>query len=782
MEEEIQLDLSVVLPGVEDGDACLDRLESALKNHRGLRRAHLERTPASAKLCLHYDPDILSLAEVRRLAERAGTQLLDRYRHELLPLEGMDCSDCATVIEHSVGRLDGVLAVRVNYAAQTIRIEYDGQRTGRGAIESRVAALGYRLPSGRLRGWLATNRALLFALAASVLALLGWMGSRAFPQNGVVAATLYAGAYLLAGWDNARHAWHALRARSLDTNVLMVTAALGAAALGELLDGAVLLILFGVGHALEERILDRARAAVRALSTLTPKTARVRRERTEVEVPVEQLTLGDIVIVPPGVRVPADGQVAAGQSAIDQAPITGESVPVSKQPGDPVFAGSVNGDGALEVRVTRLSRDSTLARVMRMVEEAQTQKSPTQSMVERFERVFVPAVFAATVVVIFIPPLWGLSFRQSFLRAMTLLVAASPCALALGTPAAILAGIARAARSGVLIKGGVHLENLGRLRAIAFDKTGTLTHGRPEVTDVVVFRAQHAALATESLVLATAAAVEQRSGHPLAQAVIRAAKQRGLPLPDVSGVESLTGRGLRGRVGTAPVAVGNLRLMDEYGVGLDAEARATVASLESRGKTVMVVAVDGAPKGAIAVADTVRPQAATTVNALRRLGVREMVLLSGDNARVAQAIASEVGLTRAVADLMPEDKVNAVQQMVAQFGTVAMVGDGVNDAPALASATVGIAMGGASTDLALETADVVLMADDLSRLPLAVELGRATRSVITQNLALSLAVIAGLVVASLVGATRIGGAIVLHEGTTLAVALNAMRLLAHRAR
>ena len=782
MEQEVQFDLSVVLPGVGDGDACLDRLEVALKTHRGLSRAHLDRATAPPMLCLHYDPDVLSLAEVRRLAERAGARLLDRYRHELLPLGGMDCSDCATVIEHSVGRLAGVLAVRVSYAAETIRVEYDGQRSSRGVIESRIRSLGYHVPPGRFRGWLATNRELLFPLAASVLALLGWLGSRGFARDGVAPAALYAGAYLLAGWDNARHAWQALRARSLDTNVLMVTAALGAAALGELLDGAVLLILFGLGHALEERILGRARTAVRALGAVTPKTARVRREGTEVEVPVEQLALGDIVLVPPGVRVPADGEMAAGRSAIDQAPITGESVPVSKEPGDPVFAGSVNGDGAIEVRVTRLSRDSTLARVMRMVEEAQTQKSPTQRLVERFERVFVPAVLATTVLVILVPPFWGLSFRQSILRALTLLVAASPCALALGAPAAILAGIARAARGGVLIKGGVHLENLGRLRAIAFDKTGTLTHGRPEVTDVVAFGARGADLATEARVLAIAAAVEQRSGHPLARAVVRAAEEKGLQLPEVTEVESLTGRGLRARLATASVAVGNLRLMEECGVGLDADARTAVASLEARGKTVMVVAVTGAPTGAVAVADTVRPQAATAVAALRQLGVKEMVMLSGDNARAAQAIASAAGLTRAVAELMPEGKVTAVQQLVAQFGTVAMVGDGVNDAPALASATVGIAMGGASTDVALETADVVLMADDLSRLPLAVELGRATRAVITQNLALSLAVIAGLVVASLIGATRIGGAIVLHEGSTLAVALNAMRLLAHRAR
>ena len=781
MERELVLDVSAVLPGVEADDGCLDRLEKALQGHRTLRRAHLERDARPARLCLHYDPDILSLAEVTRLAERAGGQILGRYQHDLLAITGMDCSDCAVVIEHSVGRVDGVLAVRVNYAAQTVRIEYDARRTGRSAIEQHLRALGYSVPVGRVRGWVHANRELLFNLTAGLFLGLGWVGARYLGLPTTAALTLYAAAYAFGGWDVARHAWGTLRERQFNTDVLMITAALGAAALGELADGAFLLFLFGLGHVLEERALDRARAAIRALAGLTPKTALVRRDGGERDVPVEALQLGDVVIARPGLRISVDGVVASGASAVNQAPVTGESLPVEKAPGDTVFAGSVNGEGVLEVRVTRLARDSTLARVARMVEEAQTQKSPTQRAVERFERVFVPSVLVATALIIVLPPFFGWPWRDAFLRAMTLLVATSPCALALGTPAAVLAGVAQAARHGVLIKGGVHLENLGRLRALAVDKTGTLTYGRPEVTEVLTVSSTEP-LDGESAdaLLALAAAVESRSGHPLAQAVVRAAEAKGLSLAAVGPVEAVTGRGLRAEVNGRPVLIGSVRLMEASGVEMPTGARERVDSLQAQGKSTMVVAVDGRVRGVIALADTLRPEVPATMAALQRLGVVETLMLTGDNARVAEVVARQAGVTRVAAELMPEDKLAAVRELGERLGVVAMVGDGVNDAPALANATVGIAMGGAGTDVALETADVALMADDLAKLPFAVALGRATRTIIRQNLALALGVIALLVVTSLAGFTGIGVAIVLHEGSTLAVVGNALRLLTHR--
>jgi Cd2+/Zn2+-exporting ATPase len=514
---------------------------------------------------------------------------------------------------------------------------------------------------------------------------------------------------------------------------------------------------------------------VRALADLAPKTALVRREAGEVELPVEQVELNDVVIAPPGVRLPVDGQVLAGQSAVDQSPVTGESMPVDKAPGSQVFAGTINGEGALEIRATRLAKDSTLQRVMRLVEEAQTQKSPTQQLTEKFERVFVPGVLISALLLIALPPLFGVPFRDAFLRSMTLLVAASPCALALGTPSAILAGIAQAARNGVLVKGGAHLENLGRIRAIAFDKTGTITRGKPELTDLEPLDSLGA-----DQVLALAAAVESRSAHPLAQAIVRAARLRALELPIAGEVSAVTGRGIQACVDGKTVAVGNTRMFVENGVSLPADILPRVAALESQGKTVMLVQVEQRLVGLLGVADVLRPEAAQAVARLHALGMAHSVMLTGDNPTVAAHIARQAGLSEIRADLMPEDKLSVVRSLAQEYGAVAMVGDGVNDAPALVNATVGIAMGGAGTDVALETADIALMGDDLSRLPFAVGLGRATRAIILQNLVIALGVIAVLGIASVTGWVGIGIAVIFHEGSTVVVVLNSLRLLRYR--
>lgn len=776
-ETTIQLDIPLLLPGVDDhDDACLKRLETALQNQKGLSRAHLERGGQTTTLCLHYDPDTVSLADVRRLAERAGSGIVQRFHHDLVAIEGMDCSDCARVVEHGVGRLAGVLTVKVNYPLGKMRVEFDSDQISRGQIEKRVRGLGYDVPVTGVRKQVRENRELIFSLLSGLILAIGWVGETFLGLPALAAWGCYLAAMVLGGWDISQHAWHALRERHFDTDLLMILAAIGAAALGDWAEGALLLFLFSLGHALEERALDRARSAIRALADLAPKTAPVRRDGREVEVPVAELQLDEVVIVKPGVRVSVDGVILTGQSALDQAPVTGESVPVDKAPGDPVFAGSVNGDGALEVRVTRLAKDSTLARVMTMVEEAQTQKSPTQQTVEKFERIFVPSVLILTGLVIAVPPLFGVPFQESFLRAMTLLVAASPCALALGTPASILAGVAQAARHGVLVKGGVHLENLGRLKAIAFDKTGTITHGRPEVTQVVALSPQQ----TADDVLALAAALESRSGHPLAQAVVRAARTKSLAFPAIGEVESLTGRGLRATLADRPVVIGSLRLMNEVAVPVSTAAQTQVDDLQSAGQTIMAVAAGGELVGVLGLADTVRADAIAAIKALRQAGVQQTVMLTGDNQRVASAIAGKVGLSSYRADLMPEDKVTAIRALRDSLGAVAMVGDGVNDAPALANATVGIAMGGAGTDVALETADVALMSDDLSKLPFAIGLGRATRAIITQNLIIALGVIGVLVIASLTGWAGIGVAILFHEGSTIVVVLNALRLLGYQ--
>jgi len=775
-ETTIKLEIPLLLPGVEDkNDGCLAHLEAALQNQKGISRVHLEREKTPVNLCLHYDPNLLSIEKVRRMAEQAGAGLVNRYHHVLLPIEGMDCSDCATVIEHSLSRMDGVLAANASYVSQSLRVEYDRHKIDRPAIEKRIRSMGYEIPLVGMRSWFHENQDVIFSLTAGLLVLIGWLGQTFFGLPSLAATAFYIAAYGFGGWEISHHAWHALRERHFDTDLLMAAAALGAAALGAWAEGALLLFLFSLGHALEEKALEHARSAVRALADLTPKTALLRRDNREVELPVEQVTLDDVVIVRPGVRMPVDGLILSGSSSVDQSPVTGESVPVEKAPGSQVFAGTINGQGALEVHATRLAKDSTLARVMKMVEEAQTQKSPTELITEKFSSIFVPLVLGADLLLIIVPPFFGVPFRESFLRAMTLLVAASPCAVALGTPSAILSAIAQAARHGVLIKGGAHLENLGRIKAVAFDKTGTITRGKPELTDLVPL----AGLSADE-VLALAAAVESRSAHPLAQAVVRAAQERKLDFPPVADVTSLTGRGVQALVGQRTVRIGNAKASDDAGAALPASARGQVQTLENEGKTVMLVHLEGELVGLIAVADVLRTEASATIASLKALGVSKTIMLTGDNARVAAHIAAQAGLSDSHADLMPEDKLTVIRSLVQEYGDVAMIGDGVNDAPALAYSTVGIAMGGAGTDVALETADVVLMGDDLSKLPFAVGLGRASRNIIIQNLVIALGVIAVLVVASVTGLAGIGPAVIFHEGSTIVVVLNSLRLLGYQ--
>ncbi|MBZ0070129.1 MAG: cadmium-translocating P-type ATPase [Gammaproteobacteria bacterium] len=771
---KILLDLALVLTELPDEqDACVGRLTELLEAE-GLEKAHLVREDDTARLCLHYDPERFSVSQVRSLVQAAGARIANRYHHESLRIDGMDCTTCATVIEHALGRMDGVLEAAVSYGAERLRLEFDTGKTSLDAVVQRIRALGYGVVENEHAhgGW-AEHRELILSLGAGLLLLAGWLlGFTTTPPT--VSLGLFIGAYATGGWFALRDAWQSLRQGRFDIDTLMIVAAAGAAALGAWAEGALLLFLFSLGHALEHRAMDRARRAIEALSDLAPRTALVERDGGEVEVPVEELQRDDRIIVKPGQRIPSDGEVLTGSSAVDQAPITGESMPVDKQAGAPVFAGTVNGEATLAIRVTRLARESTLSRMVKMVAEAGAQRSPTQRFTDRFERIFVPVVLIGAGLLIALPPLFGLPFAESFYRAMAVLVAASPCALAIATPAAVLSGVARAARGGVLVKGGAHLENLGTLRAIAFDKTGTITRGEPVVTDIVPFDVE------ENALLETAAAVESRSGHPLAKAIVKAAQARDLRWPDAGDLESVTGKGVRAPLNGETVAIGNLKLFRDETV--PADVRTAVTRLEAEGKTTMVVQAGERFLGVVALADTPRDDARAMLDRLRALGIRKTIMLTGDNERVGQAIGNAVGLDEVRAGLLPEDKVSAVDELLRRHGQVAMVGDGVNDAPALARATVGIAMGGAGTDVALETADVALMADDLNTLPFAVGLSRAARRIIRQNLWLSLGVVAVLIPATLTGLAGIGPAVIIHEGSTLVVVFNALRLLGYRAR
>lgn len=636
------------------------------------------------------------------------------------------------------------------------------------------------------------NVELLFAILSGITVATGWVLATFFDVHPALPLGFFLAAYFFGGWFTTIEVVDELRHGRFQIDLLMLVAALGAATLGEWAEGGLLLFLFSIGHALENYAMGRARRAIEALADLAPDTARVRRGEELVEVPVEELALGDTVVVRPDERLPADGFVIAGQSAIDQAPITGESVPVHKLPvddpaavADPdkldpqhrVFAGTINGSGLLEVRVTRRAGENTLARVVEMVTQAQKGKSPTQRFTDTFQRIFVPTVLGLVVLLLFASLVLDEPFSVSFYRAMAVLIAASPCALAISTPSAILSGVARAGRGGVLIKGGAALEDLGTLGAIAFDKTGTITKGEPRLTDVIP-----APGVDQNELLRVAAAVEALSDHPLARAVVRDAtlKLGDTPLPDATDIQSITGRGVRATVADLPVYIGKDDLFKEVqGPPLPDSLRQHINQLERDGRTTMIVRHGDRYLGVLGLMDTPRADAAAVIRQLRDMGIRRTIMISGDNQRVVDAVAREVGIDDAWGDLMPEDKVDAIARLRQQEHRVAMLGDGVNDAPAMANATVGIAMGAAGSDVALETADVALMADDLNHLPFAVGLSRKSRSIIRQNLWISLGMIAILVPSTLLG-LRIGPAVALHEGSTVLVVFNALRLLAYR--
>ncbi|MFM1868935.1 MAG: hypothetical protein RL591_2343 [Planctomycetota bacterium] len=591
----------------------------------------------------------------------------------------------------------------------------------------------------------------------------------------------YAVAYGVGGWEATRDGLKQLLRGRLDIDFLMVVAAIGAALVGEFAEGALLLFLFSLGHGLEHLALSRARSAVSALARLAPKSARVRAaDGSEREVPVEKIAPNDLVVVRPGERIAADGRVAEGRSGVDQSPLTGESMPVEKEPGSEVFAGSLNGDGALVVKVSRRAGETLVARMVKLVAEAQASKSTAERAAERFTRIYVPCVLVATGAAIVVPPLAGwLTWNEAFLRAMSMLIGASPCALAISTPAAVLAGLARAARGGVLVKGGVHLESLGLVRAVAVDKTGTITRGRPEVAEIACMPG-----VDERELLRVAASVESVSSHPIAHAIVVAAAARGIEVPPAVDAAAVKGKGVEATVDGVRAGVGRAKLFEGHAqLKANGEVEALARAIESRAMTAMSVVHGARALGAIGVRDVPRPEAKAVVAALAAQGCT-VTMLTGDNASTAKAVAAEVGIaeTAVAAGLMPEDKIVRVKALVAQHHAVAMVGDGVNDAPALAAATVGIAMGHGGTDVALEAADVALMQDDLTRLPFAIDLGRATRTMIRQNVIFSMGVVIGLIPLTLFGIVPLPLAVVCHEGSTVLVALHGLRLLSRRDR
>jgi Cd2+/Zn2+-exporting ATPase len=692
---------------------------------------------------------------------------LEGLQRTVVRVAGMDCASCAATVEKRVSQLPGVHRAVVNFAAGRLDAEHD-PGLALEEIEKAVRDAGYGVERAqqveRPPFWRAPKAISVFASA--MLFVLGLaLGLAAAPEVASVAA--YLAAIVVGGVPIFRAAIAGLRARHMDMNVLMSAATIGAVGIGEWAEAASVVVLFAAGNALQVYAIDRTRGAVRALARLAPDEVMVRRDGSESLVGASEVAVGETVVIRPGERLALDGEVVEGRTTVDESPVTGESTPVEKGPGDPVYSGSLNGGGGVLVRVLREASDSTLQRIARLVEEAQATKAPAEQFVDRFSRVYTPLVVAVAVVLAVVPPLLGGEFGTWFYRALALLIIACPCALVISTPVTVVSGIGAASRRGILIKGGAALEATGRLKALAFDKTGTLTEGRPMVSRVVALDERD-----EADVLALAAALERRSEHPLAHAILTAAD--GATLPPVAGFRSVAGRGAEGEVDGHGYLIGRPRLFAERGITLDGATEALDA-VEAAGETPVILGGEEGPMAVIGIADAVRPDARATLESLREAGVGALVMLTGDAEAPAGRIAEELGVSY-MAQLLPEQKVEAVRELVSKHGDAGMVGDGVNDAPALAASSVGFAMGAAGTDVALETADVALMQDDLPKLAEAVRLSRSAEGIIKQNVAVSILIKGLFVLFAPFGLVALWVAVLADMGTSIAVTLNGLRL------
>jgi len=820
-----------------DCPTCAGKVEASLDRLDGVYE--LDPRPASGTLVVRYDPDRVTVADVRERIEGAGYRVV-REESVTLSVPSMDCPDCAGNVEAAVDDVEGVLEYDTRPAAGTAVVEYDTEATSREAVVAAVEGAGYEVVSEdeasdsphdvwtsprALKTWAG---ALALALGIAFEWVVPGLNAELFAVAGReigVDWLLYAFAVVVAGQEIVRGGYYSARNRNLDIDFLMTAGIVGAVAVNLPFEAATLAVLYSVAELLERFSMDRARSSLRELMELSPDTATVRRDTgssstppaegepgagTEVVVPVEDVAVGETVLVRPGEKVPLDGVVREGSSAVDESPITGESVPAEKAVGDEVYAGSIVAEGYLEVETTALAGESTLSQVIQMVEDAESNRSEREQFVDRFADYYTPLVVVGAVLTVAVPTLLGEPFLEWFTRGLTLLVIACPCAFVISTPVTVVSGITSAARNGVLIKGGDRLEAMGGVEAVAFDKTGTLTTGELGVTDVVPLNGND-----ETDVLTCARAAESRSEHPIASAIVAHAEERGVPDRAVTAFEAIPGKGVRADVDGRTHYAGSPSLFSDLGFDLEhAHARTdggrggTTATpspsqstdlddaveecehgtyydlvnevlprLQNEGKTAVLVGTEDELEGVVAIADTVRPEAAWMVSRLHELGIDRIAMVTGDNERTARVIADRVGIDEVHAEVLPEQKVEVVERLREEYDGVAMVGDGVNDAPALATATVGVAMGAAGTDTALETADVALMADDLTRLPYLFDLSRRATGVIRQNVWSSLAVKAVLAVGAPLGLVSVIHAIVIGDmGMSLTVTGNAMRL------
>lgn len=813
-------------------DECVSRIIKSLEDKRGIDKVHVvpEEKAKKAQLCFHYDPSVISIAEIETKAKEAGAEITEQYGHLLIEVSGVRHTRHARIIEAQIKSLKGIINVSVS-GTGFIQLEYNKQNTSEEEVVEQIKKSGLKVKRiedfhtheakkqketkepqeqepkhddhekhdhaegdhEHAHGGIFGERTeLIFAIICGVLLGIGFGLSFVKNISSFIPLGFYIGAYFFGGFYTTKEAIEGISKGDFEIDFLMLVAAIGAAILGQWGEGGLLLFLFSLGHSLEHYAMEKAKKSIAALTELAPKTALLKNGTDITEVKIEELKAGDVIVVKPNSTISADGIVINGNSSVNQAPITGESIPVDKIPVEDVnmeianadkldakyrvFAGSINGGQALDIKVSKVAANSTIARLVKLVNEAQTQKSPTQNFTDKLEKYYVPSVLILVGLLLFAFLVIDEPFSASFYRAMAVLVAASPCALAISTPSAVLSGVARAARGGVLIKGGKPLEELGSLTAIAFDKTGTLTEGKPKLTGVYPLNG-----ITEEQLLEIVISVEKLSDHPLAAAIVKGGIEKlKKDVPAASNVQAIMGRGIKADYQGTTIHVGNKELFTEKNNQLTEEIKTQVEELESKGNTTMLVQQNDKYIGIVTLMDVARQDAKETLAQLKKIGIKKMIMLTGDNQKVAEAIAKEIGITDALGNLMPEQKVEAIEKLRTSEKKVAMVGDGVNDAPAMAKSTVGIAMGAAGSDVALETADIALMADKLENLPFAIGLSKKASGIIKQNLIISLGMVIILIPLTITGYASIGPAVIGHEGSTLVVVFNALRLLAYK--
>ncbi|MGK9185456.1 cadmium-translocating P-type ATPase [Priestia filamentosa] len=753
-----------------DCPACAVSIEKSLKGLEEVQDAKVNYSTGKLQVVTH---DSAASAPIQKQVERLGFSaepLQQNKRMKTYLVEGMDCGACAKTIENHMKNVPSVKDVSVNFSTGKMQIEHANDSE---EIVKEVSKAGYTatlltnnrkaVETNHSKG---KNGSLIFS---GILIALGFTGS----YTGIspfITNVLYAIAIIISGYKPAKSAYYAVKSRSLDMNVLMTVAALGAAVIGEWLEGATVVWLFALGVALQNRSIEQTRRSIRNLMDLAPPEAWVKQGEQLVKKAVEEVGVGTIIVVKPGDRIPLDGEVIKGESSVNQAPITGESIPVDKEMGDSVYAGTINESGTLDIKVTKLVEDTTISKIIHLVEEAQEKKAPTQAFVDKFATIYTPIVFILAVLIMIVPPLFGGSWSDWFYKGLELLVVACPCALVISTPVAIVSAIGNAAKNGVLIKGGTFLETAGTIKAIAFDKTGTLTEGKPTVSNMTTL------ISTEKYLLSITKTLEEYSNHPIAKAIVAYVNEQGVSSLKGENFRSITGKGVQATIDGTIYYAGNAKLFSDIGTPLS-NSLPHIEKLQEEGKTIIIVGTEKEIVGILGVADIMRKTTLSALEHLKQNGIEQVVMLTGDNEGTAKMIASQSGVNRYFADLLPEDKVTSIKQLQKEGYKTAMVGDGINDAPALATADLGIAMGGAGTDTAMETADIVLMADNLEKLPHTVKLSRKALTIIKQNIWFSILIKVIALVFIFPGWLTLWIAVLSDTGAALLVILNSLRLL-----